>query len=161
MEEVWKEVSGFRGRYRVSYSGIIERRLKGGLWETVSYYPNNRDYLMCAVGLVHRIVAIHHIPNPEAKPQVNHKDFNRYNCHGSNLEWSTARENTAHSIRNGRKRFRVSRGSNNGKSKLREEQVIEIRRLFDVKKNYEIAMMYDVNPSTISDIHRGATWQHV
>jgi hypothetical protein len=44
-------------------------------------------------------VALHFIPNPENKPEVNHKDGDRTNCHSSNLEWATGSENKLHSFR--------------------------------------------------------------
>ena len=48
---------------------------------------------------VHRLVAIHFIPNTDDKPIVNHKDHNKANCHHSNLEWMTLSENTTYYYR--------------------------------------------------------------
>lgn len=50
----------------------------------------------------HRAVALTYIPNPENKPQVNHKDSNRLNNFLENLEWCTAKENAEHCASKGR-----------------------------------------------------------
>lgn len=50
---------------------------------------------------VHRLVAIHHIPNPFGKPEVNHIDGVRGNPHHLNLEWVTSLENKVHAISTG------------------------------------------------------------
>lgn len=46
--------------------------------------------------LTHRFHARAHIPNPERKPQVNHKDGCPWNNCVSNLEWVTQPENVQH-----------------------------------------------------------------
>lgn len=63
----------------------------------VSLWKNNKQ---CTV-YVHRLVAQLFIPNPDNKPEVNHKDGNRLNPHHSNLEWCTSLENKIHAIQTG------------------------------------------------------------
>lgn len=57
------------------------------------------SFRVCGTRLVHRVVALAFIPNPDGKPQVNHKDGNPSNNEVSNLEWATNQENMMHARR--------------------------------------------------------------
>lgn len=51
--------------------------------------------------LVHRLVGNAFIPNPDNKPQINHKDGDKNNYQIDNLEWSTDQENKVHAHETG------------------------------------------------------------
>jgi len=122
-EEVWKDICGFEGKYKVSSLGrvksvdrilphkkhgtwhIKERILKPhwngpGHWKYLTVFLHYGEGQMKCVR-VHRLVAEAFIPNPDNLPQINHIDGNKENNSVSNLEWVTALENTSHAWKNG------------------------------------------------------------
>ena len=55
---------------------------------------------------IHRLLAMHFIPNPNNLPQVNHKDGNKLNNELSNLEWCTMSYNIQHMYDTGLKTYK-------------------------------------------------------
>lgn len=96
MEEVWKDIAGYEGLYQVSNLGRVKStprsRTKGGI---MTQHYDKRGYkvvMLCKdakakMCKVHRLVAGAFIPNPDNKPQINHKDECKTNNCVFNLEW--------------------------------------------------------------------------
>lgn len=111
MEEKWKDIAGWEGRYRVSDQGNVESYdfPNGRKGKRLTPQPNEKGYLMVHLyngakkktAKVHRLVAEAFVPNPRNLPEVNHHDGNKRNNAASNLEWSTRQENVAHAMENG------------------------------------------------------------
>lgn len=59
--------------------------------------------------LIHKLVALAYIPNPDGKETVNHKDENKENNCVSNLEWMTRQENLNYGTRGQRQSDKVSK----------------------------------------------------
>jgi hypothetical protein len=114
MQEIWKQTS-IRPDYEVSNLGRVRRKKRGAsrCWinplENYSYINNSKQpkngYFRIRLNgkkySIHRLIAETFIPNPDNKPEVNHKDGNKLNNHISNLEWVTHSENTKHAFKMG------------------------------------------------------------
>lgn len=110
MKEVWKPVVGYEGLYEVSSDGRVKslfrykKELKPNItrngYATVELFKDKSSKRL----LIHRLVAMAFIPNPDNLPQVNHIDENKLNNDVSNLEWITAKENMNFGTRNKRQK---------------------------------------------------------
>lgn len=116
--EVWKPVVGYEGVYEVSdkgnvrsldrtvkcsnqYGAIFERTYPGKIMMQNDVNKYKTVSLLGKTKLVHRLVAEAFIPNPDNKPEVNHKDRDHGNNSLDNLEWVTKLENAKHALQNG------------------------------------------------------------
>ena len=101
MTEIWKDVNGYEGLYKISNHGEVWSERKQGLLKKGKC---GREYYRVVLNKnkekkyfdVHRLVAISFIDNPFKKKCVNHIDENKTNNHYSNLEWVTHKENANH-----------------------------------------------------------------
>lgn len=102
----WAVVEGFPD-YRVSDNGRVYSMKRDK--ELRQYDKNGYLYVFLYDGcgkrkamLVHRLVAMAFVGNPDGLPQINHKDENPANNNAENLEWCTARYNSNYGHRNER-----------------------------------------------------------
>lgn len=97
----------FNGDYSVTDDGrVISYKRKGKQELVGGAYGGYRIVTIWVNGkqenhYVHRLVAEAFIPNPEDKPEVNHKDGNKQNNNVNNLEWCTSSENNYHAQQQG------------------------------------------------------------
>ena len=180
--EVWRGIADYEEYYQVSNFGRIRSldrvgdngRVYKGVTRALS--DNGKGYLHVELKLkgkgkslyVHRAVATAFLPNPENKPEVNHKDLNTSNNCVTNLEWVTRAENMQHSAMFGNRVWNgilppKLKGESNPCSKLTDLQVVEIRKKFKprVYTRKMLAEEYNVKETTIKDVVTRKSWKHL
>lgn len=180
MEEIWKDVEiiGLRRKYQISNLGVVKRcgrpSGKSTLGRNRKSFIDERiltptvvkdGYLDVQLRTfnkkqkhvrLHRLVALHYIPNPENKPEVNHKDGNKLNNCALNLEWCTQQENISHAYSSGLSKH----GEKHWRSKLTNIQVSEIKKLFLTERSdLKISKIYNTTPGAIYNIRAAITWK--
>lgn len=152
-------------KYRITRTGRIINKKSGRELKPETTKNGYIRYTLTIDGklkhfLAHRLVAETYIPNPENKPFINHKNGIKIDNCVENLEWCTSKENHFHAILN---KLRNPVGANNGRSKLTEKEVLEIRSKYIYRKySYNrLAKEYNVTSTLIRYIIIRKLWKHL
>ena len=164
---MWKKCK-INNSYMVSTDGMVKRVETDRILKQKLDKDNYLSINMSMGGrgntrqvFVHRLVAEAFIPNPENKPQVNHKDGDTTNNCVSNLEWMTPSENQLHARKLGLKSDDT--GTNSPNSNLTANQIQYCRTMYKPRdKTYgctALAKRFNVSKSTMSYILNNITYK--
>jgi len=179
-KEKWKNIKGHEGLYQVSNYGRVkslarevsktlnnkkctpfyaDRILKScsnsSIYPSVSLSKDNKSKSYA----VHRLVVEAFLCSIVKGKEVNHKDGNKLNNNLDNLEIVTHKDNILHAVKSNIMTMDWFRGEKQHKAKLKEKEVIKIRKLLGTKTQREIANIYKVDPATISNIATNKSWR--
>ena len=148
--EIWKEIPFEivgKNNYYVSTQGSFknDKNVIKNDHKYLSGYKrvcvNNKSYLL------HRLVALTFLENPENKEMVNHIDGNKLNNQLTNLEWATCLENNMHKIQTGL--------SNSTKTVIQYDK--NMNKLNEFYSIVECSEFLNISASCVSDNCRGKT----
>ena len=163
MEEIWKDVKGFEGRYQVSNMGRVRSLdrttidkvgrvhhtrgmiLKDSLNNWRGYYrvslsDGHRNYTHYEV---HRLVALHFVPGYEEGLVVNHKNEIKTDNRAENLEWCTQGYNLKYSDVIGWKRKPVYQYDLDGNFIQKHKCCAVAEKMMGARKGAMVYVMYE------------------
>ena len=163
----WLPIKGYENRYEVSDCGEV-RSIKRKAPRFLKAFKDPAGYLRVnlysgtkssmKMHFVHDLVAEAFIASKPPKMTVNHKDGVKTNNTVSNLEYLTLADNTRHAHRTG---LINNRGENNGRAKLKEQDVYMIcSGLCSGQAMGDTAQTFGVCIATVSHIWTGKSWVH-
>lgn len=176
MKEKWKSVSGYEGYYEVSNLGRLQsldrmivdkvgrKRSIGGKMLKLCLNSNDHYHATLSKGnrrvskKIHQLVAEAFIGPRPIGCEVCHNNGQPLDNEVGNLRYDTSAGNQADRLKHGTS----NRGEKNGRAKLNEGDVREIRlALCGGKTRALIAKKFGVSEVQISKINGGKCWSHI
>ena len=161
-------IDGVKTEYFVSRSGDVisrykhkERHLKGFTTDKgymyVKLWINNKT----RAAFIHRLVATAYIPNPDNKPEVNHKDGVKSHNYDTNLEWVTSKENKKHAKETGLSNY--AKLEKSGDAKYTNKQIEKACKLMEENKLTlnEITEKTGVDKDSLYYIRTKSGWKDI
>ena len=146
-------------------------RVDGGRYLTLSKTRGRGPYHVVTIRdtagvkrrmLVHRLVAMTYIPNPDALPFINHLNGDTQDNRVDNLEWCDNKRNTKHAYDNGWVKVPYQQGEANSQAKLTADDARRIKELSAVGMgDTAISRETGISRSAVKDVTKGRTWRHI
>jgi HNH endonuclease/NUMOD4 motif len=165
-KEIWKAVIGYEGIYSASSSGKVRRdssnrivtpQLSNCGYARIYLYKNGVKERFA----VSNIIITSFFGKRPAGLQVNHKNGIKNDNRIINLEYVTPSQNTLHAYRI-LKRPTI-KGSKHYRTKLKEEDIVEIRDLYKAGEYtlVQLSDKFNIGFNAISKIINYQRWTHV
>jgi hypothetical protein len=140
-------------------------RIKNAAGELLQPWKLNNGYMQIQFKhkgkkfLVHRIIGLLFVENPDHLPIINHEDSDRANNNATNLKWSTQSYNIKHGYEFGNM---SKQGEKHHLTPFDESDIRHIRELKKLGvKVGKLATRYGVCYQTISNICNNKVWREV
>lgn len=96
--EIWKDIEGYENKYQISNTGKVKSLSKSIIMKPMLYANGYLGICLWKGSkkrnfLIHRLVAIAFVSNPNGYDEINHIDEDKTNNFYDNLEWCTHKYN--------------------------------------------------------------------
>lgn len=164
-----RQIPNYPDYYLLDNGSIFSTRKSGKLRKLKPTYGNTgyvyytlhneNGYKVCTINAIVKWTVFNCFSKSH-KIHINHKDGNKLNNHLDNMELVSIDENNRHALKN---KLRIMpKGENNGRAKLTEKQVIEIKGLLNGGvKIVDITKRFNISQGVVSNIKAGRIWKHL